>query len=50
MQSISLGNLKIEAHHDKITNEIANQTKLMFLSREMQRLREIMEMAQNLQN
>ena len=27
MQSVSLGNLKLEAHHDKVANRVAGKTK-----------------------
>lgn len=49
MQSISLGSLKLEAHHDKIINEVAHTTKLYFFSKELDFLRELRSEAQDLQ-
>jgi hypothetical protein len=49
MQSISLGSLKLEAHHDKITNEVALTTKLIFLSKEIDFLRDLKEEAEVVQ-
>jgi len=49
MQSISQGSLKLEAHHDKIGNGVASNTKIKFLIDELTFLLDFKEQAENLQ-
>lgn len=49
MQSISLASLKLEAHHDKIINEVAQTTKLYFLSKELDFVSDFKSEAEELQ-
>ena len=46
MQSVSLGSLKLEAHHDKVTNRVAGLTKVEFLCQEIGFLKELRDEAE----
>ena len=45
MQSNSLGNLKLDAHHDKVTNRVAGYTKVDFMGQEIAFLVDLKEHA-----